>query len=391
MAFLINRNPPARAQCLHALSQFAIKKFPNEGSEFSMSDIKYNPEVGEINIFQFCRLLKTDADLGIQYCPYKTNPLSRSGCGLTNGVLEDSTKSKEVSNTVNAMHSLGLFHRNQRRIRITELGRKFAKSQVNSDQYISIFRESLLKNGLMIGLLGQLYIKQLKLFRTDEIYVGYPNTNQESIVVKGERIIISSGSERDSNTRTKSCLLAWGITANFFAPSKYSDDSFLRKNDYVNSTSRQEHSYTILDFPKYIFVKKFVTNKPLDYKNLTKNTGALRENNQEKVREITLSVEHKIQNRRLAIILALNSAYQKGATLDLDELILELKKYPDYFVIDNSSFENIMEDEVKIGFVVGLPFSFTDDGKLKPLTSVDISELTLNAPSKLVDLIKSIV
>ena len=61
----------------------------------------------------------------------------------------------------------------------------------------------------MVGLLGQIQLNQSQSFKTDELYIGYPNTGQEKVNFLGENIIISCGSEKDSNTRTKSCLLAW--------------------------------------------------------------------------------------------------------------------------------------------------------------------------------------
>ena len=118
MAYLINRNPPARAHCLYALCKLACEKFPNLDASFRMTDLKYDHN--STNIHQFCSILKTDEDLGISFCRYKENPLSLSGCGLTNGVKEDSTKSK-VSNTVNALHALGFFYRSGNTIQITEL------------------------------------------------------------------------------------------------------------------------------------------------------------------------------------------------------------------------------------------------------------------------------
>ncbi|MDC1357726.1 hypothetical protein N8310_09085, partial [Pseudomonadota bacterium] len=277
MAYLINRNPPARAQCLHAMCQFVSKKLNK--NNFSMNEIKFNSD--EINIHEFCTLLKKDEDLGIKYCPYKSNPLSKSGCGLTNGVSEDTTKSKEVSNTVNAMHSIGLFERRNKQTRITELGITFSKTKIYSQEYFSTFREGVLKSGLMIGLLGQLYLMKSKKFQTNNLNIGYPNNSQEVIEHDNERVLISSGSEKDSNTRTKSCLLSWGIISNFFLPEKLVNRSINDINEYIISSNRNEKNFEISNFPYFIFKKIFFSEKPLDYKNLTKNTGALRENNQE--------------------------------------------------------------------------------------------------------------
>ncbi|PQJ32401.1 hypothetical protein BST92_10900 [Nonlabens arenilitoris] len=91
--------------------------------------------------------------------------------------------------------------------------------------------------------------------------------------------------------------------------------------NYTLAKKRNLRKYKITNFPDYLFNGNHIVTKPLDYNNLTKNTGALRENNQAKIRELTLKVEPKIKNRRYAIIYALNKAYLEKTTLDFDTLI----------------------------------------------------------------------
>lgn len=352
-----------------------------------MVDLKYDQN--STNIHQFCSILKKDEDLGIAFCRYKENPLSLSGCSLTNGIEEDSTKSKEISNTINALHALGFFKRTGNTIQITPLGREFANSTENSEEFYNIFREGVLNCGLMIGLLGQLHLTQKNCFKTDELFIGYPNTGQEKIRLADENIIVSCGSEKDSNTRTKSCLLAWGITAGFFTPTKLNSKSQNELNDYTLSKSRGLKDYTYLEFPYEIFQNKFLTAKPLDYNNLTKNTGALRENNQEKIRSATLSLEPKIKNRRLAILLTLHKCYLKNKHLNLQKLIKYLLFFEDLFVVDIDSFENIMYEEINIGFVAGIPFEIDQDEQLRPMTGLDLSELLVGAPDNVISVIEN--
>ena len=104
MSRLINRKAASRIDCLHSLMQLLNEEFPAE-SNFSMNDAKYDSS--KKNIFGFCPLLLTHEGLGFSYCPYKQNPLDKSACGLTNSVDLDSTKQKEVSNTLNALEGLG--------------------------------------------------------------------------------------------------------------------------------------------------------------------------------------------------------------------------------------------------------------------------------------------
>ena len=355
-----------------------------------MKELKFDPE--KLNIHQFCSNLVENETMNLKYCPYKENPLDPAGCSLTNGVDADTTKSKEISNTVNSLHSLGFFLREDNNIRLTDLGIKFAKNSILKNNYDDTLREAILHNGSMIGLLGQIYLNKTNNFSTDQIFVGYPNTGNEYFNFNGERISISSGSEKDSNTRTKSCLLAWGISASFFHPIDFEAATFEKKQSYVMSSIRNKRKYILnnSNFPSYIFENTFYTKKPLDYHNLTKNTGALRENNQEKVREITLKLEPKIKNRRLAILHALQNSYKTKQNLNLSKLISSMRNYPDMFVINPDSFEEIMYEEIYIGFVAGIPFKVVNE-KLKPLCGINLNELNINAPLNVIKIIDRII
>lgn len=388
MAYLINRNPPGRIECLHNLCKFISSKY-NIGEQFNMKDIKYNPQ--ENNILNHCNLLKSNSFLNIKYCPYKDNPLNTSGCSLTNGVNDDTTKSKEISNTVNALDSLGFLYRRKRNIEITHQGLLFAKTEYNSIEMLQIIRKAVSGYGMFIGFLAQIKLLGKNSFDTNEITLGYPNSN-EKILYEGNSIIISSGSESDSNTRTKSCLLAWGISCGFFIPENLDNDSYDADTIYQEVTrnytlakKRNLRKYKIKNFPDYLFNGNHIVTKPLDYNNLTKNTGALRENNQAKIRELTLKVEPKIKNRRYAIIYALNKAYLEKTTLDFDSLIDFLNNYPDLFIVNQESFDDVMYSELNIAFMVGTPFSIGIDNELKPLVGVDMSEVNLGAPADLIN------
>ena len=388
MAYLINRNPPGRIECLHNLCEFISSKY-NIGEQFNMKDIKYNPQ--ENNILNNCNLLKSNSLLNIKYCPYKDNPLNTSGCSLTNGVNDDTTKSKEISNTVNALDSLGFLYRRKRNIEITHQGLLFAKTEYNSIEMLQIIRKAVSGYGMFIGFLAQIKLLGKNSFDTNEITLGYPNSN-EKILYEGNSIIISGGSESDSNTRTKSCLLAWGISCGFFIPENLDNDSYDADTIYQEVTrnytlakKRNLRKYKIKNFPDYLFNGNHIVTKPLDYNNLTKNTGALRENNQAKIRELTLTVEPKIKNRRYAIIYALNKAYLEKTTLDFDTLIDFLNNYPDLFIVNQESFDDVMYSELNIAFMVGTPFSIGIDNELKPLVGVAMSEVNLGAPDVLIN------
>ena len=73
-------------------------------------------------------------------------------------------------------------------------------------------------------------------------------------------ISISSGSEKDSNTRTKSCLLAWGISASFFHPIDLEAATFEKKQSYVMSSIRNKKKYILNLLNNYKVVKKWVND-----------------------------------------------------------------------------------------------------------------------------------
>lgn len=390
MAFLINRNPPARIQCLHALCKLIDSKY-EVGVPFRMNDIKYDPDA--LNIHSFCEILIENSSIGIKYCRYKENPFNLSGCSLTNGISEDSTKSKEISNTINSLHALGFVERVGNNIFFTSKGSIFSKSKFDSIEMLVLIRESVLNYGLFVGMLFNISMLGKNEFDTTEISLGYPKAN-EQILYKGQMITISSGSEDDSITRTKSCLLAWATTAGFIYPLPIIkhidyDKPHVSSSEYILQTSRNHRKYKIVDIPKYIFDGSFITQKPLDYKNLTKNIGALRENNQQDIRELTLMLEPKIQNRRFAVLYLLNIAFIKQKTLDLNKLVDFMLENEELFVIEPANLYNTMCEEINIAFLSGIPFLITQNNELKPMTGINIQELNKNAPVELIKVLNT--
>ena len=323
MAYLLNRNPAARIECLHALIQLIYDKFGSYHS-FSMSGVKFKRK--SENIHKFCTLL-VDSPLGTKYCPYKQNPLDNAGCSLTNGVDEDSTKSKEVSNTINALHALGLVERIDRNIKITSSGIKFSKVQYGTAEMQELIKNAVLNYGPIIGVLKQICdIADPKtcIFDSNDIQVGFPNTS-ETVTFNNYEVALSSGSQKDSNTRTRSCLLAWLTTAGFIRPVdmpalQANEYAHIKYRDFLNRLHRGDRKYILVEEPLFENAE-FTTKKPLNYSNLTKLTAALRENNQAVVREATMKYEARINNRRFAILYFLNKAFQSDKLLLLDNII----------------------------------------------------------------------
>jgi len=388
MAYLINRNPAARFECLHALVKFINSKFGTD-EFFSLIDIKY--EKNEPNIHNYCSLLKKDIIIG-KYCPYKQSHPNDSGCSLTNGKKEDTTKSKEVSNTVNALHALGFVSRENDKVKLTNFGLKFAQTKYDTLEMKKIIITAVLKYGPVIGVLYQIFKNKCFEFAPKDIKVGYPVTN-EKIIFNDKNVTISSGSEKDSNTRTKSCILAWLTLAGFIRPKKLpvlkkGEFAHIAYRDFINQKQHSVGKYVIVRQPDFFNDNSFITGRPLDYINLTKLTAALREKNSAEEREATMLLEPKIQNRRFAIVYLLNKAFEQGKTLKLHFLIKLFNQYPKLFVVTKHLLEETVRKELEIANMAGIPFKIINSNEMKPLVGVNLKELTLNVPKDVIGLLE---
>lgn len=390
MAYLINRTPVARLRCLHTLTKLINYQFGKK--IFFMGDLLYSRN--RTNIHKFCDLIQKDPSLKIKYCPFLNNPLSRAGCYLTRGVQDDTTKKKEISNTVNALDGLGILVRLGRKLQLTPLGCNFANLKFESYKWLTLARQCLLKYGPAIGLLYQIHVLQRGSFKSSRLLVGYPDAG-ETVVKNGKRIKISSGSRKDSNTRTKSTLLAWAVTAGFLVPSSLRTKVRERKSQvdtesYILQPIRNTRFYVKKYFPRYIFSGDFVVDVPLDYCNLSKNIGALREHGQATSRIETLNFKNVILNRRFAIVYLLNKAFTKKRSLHFLKLVNLLKKEDSMFVINKIDFENVMKTDSFIAYIAGIPYERAKGDILKPVTGINSKILNLNAPKKIIDYLNDI-
>jgi hypothetical protein len=388
MAFLINRTAAARIECLHALAQLIVAKFGSYSKPFNLKDVKFDRD-GE-NIHSFCTLLRED-DIAGHYCRFKENPLDDAGCSITNGVLSDSTKSKEVSNTINAMHALGFVERDGRKIRITSFGYKFSVTKYDSEEMYHIIKKAVQNYGPIVGVLSwlQRHYNIGDKFNTNDIKVGYPEP-EEYVEYNGERVLLSTGSTQDTNTRTRSCILAWLTSAGFVKPANVrpSDSPYpqIAYRDYINKEHRMEQVYEIIDFPSVE-----TTEHPLNYDNLTKMNFCLRENGMMSVRDATRYYEEIIKNRRFAILYLLNMAYENNTTIAIDDMIKIMRTYPNLFVVSDYDLEYTINTEIEIAFMAGIPYVLRIIGgksRLQPIKRLNIKELIVGAPEILVNTLK---
>ena len=193
----------------------------------------------------------------------------------------------------------------------------------------------------------------------------------------------------------ESTLIAWAITAGYLWPSNEkipSDDS-----------NWQNEALVLLKNKKWTW-NKFIINKPdlfkssekikiqrtLTYKSMTKNTKALREKGQDRIRNATLHIESKLKNRRFALLYILALCANDNKKLNLKNLLKELLKYPDMFVINRHDFVRVMISELEqMSITSGIVFSKIEDN-LIPMVSCNLNYLKCDAPEDLVDLLNKI-
>ena len=389
MSYLINRNPSGRIICLHSLLTYLYSKFKTE--PFTLSDLKYDSQ-SKFNIHQNCPLLVKLPSISFKVCPYLENPLSNAKCYLTQSIQEDKQKSKSVSDAFNALEGMGFVKRVDKGGVITKSGIAFISEKFSSPNTLKRLQEGLLSYGPFVGLIHELSEKS-KIVNRSEIKLGYPVTN-EKVDVKGNKITLSTGSQQDTITRTRSVLFIWASTAGFLLPDGIKQPS----NDELWHVSMMPYieskKWTISKFhitiPKDLFSKKLFVRNPLSYNAMTKSTKALRERNQEEERTITLKYEPIITNRRFALIYGLAKKSEGNQRLNIRDYLAELKKYSDLFVVNSSDFERVMEIELDICGVCGIPYN-RDKFELTPLTLLDIKELSVGAPGSLIKILDQII
>lgn len=390
MAELVNRPAAGRIECLSYLVRNLYERF-GESMSFTLNDAKYSND--RPNVHAHCNLLKREENLDIRYCPYFTNPLSQAGCALTNSLVEDSQKQKAVSNTINALHGLGLIERGPSTSKLTSLGKRFASLGYQSLETSILISQAVSQYGPLVGMLGEIYVKGYTKFSTGDILVGYPNSGDE-IVVRGQTIKISVGSQDDSNVRTRSVLLAWAVAGGYIEPSNWgsrkSKAPHLEFREYFLKDKRTDKFYTVTSKINDFFSQKQVICRPLDYEHLIKDVNALREKGQEQIRKETKKLVDKIRNRRFAIIYLLNNSFSKNLDLDFGKVVQFLEAFPQFFVINEKTFRKILSQELRIAFAAGLPFTVKGT-KMHPLNGVNVEELSKGAPQDLLGILEKYV
>lgn len=393
MSALINRVPTGRIISLVAELKYLDWRFGK--AEFTLNEMKLDNslEKTQLDFFPLAVKHKTYGRYNGKFDPYLDNPLDKAGFHLTQSVERDSQKSKAVSECFSALEGLGWINRtNDNKGKLSEIGIRIASLKYDGADFYQILKSSLLGYGPLIGLLWDSSSSATRgVVKRSDILIGYPNTG-ETLTVNGNDVPLSTGSQDDSITRTRSALIAWAMTVGFLWPS----DLKVPQEDYPKEALKllKDKKWTWNNFTvnldsKLFSEKKIYVERPISYKWLTKSTKALRERGQGDIRGATMDVEDIIKNRRFALVYTLALASADDSCVNFNNLLTLLKQYPDHFVIDEDEFENVMNIEMEICTTVGIPY-IDKNGCMEPLTLCNLEVLSFGASQSLIDILDDI-
>lgn len=395
MALLLNRKYGSRLECLYYILTSCYKKFGTTNT-FALKDLKYD-ENDDKNVHQYCQQLQNI--LGRQCCPYLDNPLNLSKCYATQSVDSDSTKSKAVSDIGGSLEALGFIIRvDKRKYKVSAEGEKWVKSDFNTKEWEDIARKGVLSYGVIIGFLNK--IAELPDdFTYQGLYLSYPHTTETVLYTNPDGfssyIDISTDSQRDSNTRTMSRLIAWCVAVGLIEPKGITGtNSPLAHIKYQNFLNKQE--LTVRNFKKTALCKTLFDHKldvanPLSYTRLHKNAESMRENGGEDLRNATLENKPKILDRRYVFVYALNYYSKLNQSLNFEKLIRAMENHSASFFSAGNDASTIMESECEIGDIAGIPFIIENSTMFRAKTTINEKVLNEDAPAASIKLAKKIV
>ena len=383
MAYLINRNPSGRLLCLHGLLQYVNHHWgdgPYEIRNFKFDATK-SPDIHD---FSPC----ASFDYGFKSCVYLDNPASLAGCGLVNSLVEDSQKSKSASDVFNALDGLGFTSREGNKASITGLGRLFVDTSRDSPEWEKIARIGAQNYGPFAGLLFLASrLPQGTVWYRKQIQLGFAETGEE-VDFQGEVVTLSTGSQSDTMTRSRSSIISWGVATGFFIPEKPT-----RTPENLDAPAQVAHREYLMG-PKWgdgffnsdlVFQEDdSVVERPLSYHQLVKSIRSLRENGQAIQRQASLRWESVVKNRRLAIAHMLHQSAVLAKPLNFSAFVSELSLLPD-FVVNKSEMESTMISELGNAFVIGTPFTVVSEELLQGRRRVDLEVLNTGAEPQITE------
>ena len=395
MALLLNRKYGSRLECLYYILTSCYKKFGTTNT-FALKDLKYD-EADDKNVHQYCQQLQNI--LGRQCCPYLDNPLNLSKCYATQSVDSDSTKSKAVSDIGGSLEALGFITRvDKRKYKVSAEGEKWVTSDFNTKEWEDIARKGVLSYGVIIGFLNK--IAELPDdFTYQGLYLSYPHTSETVLYTNPDGVSsyidISTDSQRDSNTRTMSRLIAWCVAVGLIEPKGVTGTSsslaHIKYQDFLNKEELTVRNFKKTALCKTLFDHKLYVANPLSYTRLHKNAESMRENGGEDLRNATLENKPKILDRRYVFVYALNYYSKLNQPLDFEKLVRAMENHSNSFFSAGNDASTIMESECEIGDITGIPFTIENDTMFKAKTTINEKVLNEDAPAASIKLAKKIV
>lgn len=337
----------------------------------STSDVKVQAS-GHL-ITHVCSQLIVDNALGRTYCPFKTNPLDKGICYLTNSSESDTTKSKESSNSVNSLEALGFLEKSSDGMFVlSSTGRQFSSVSVGSREFTQLVRNGVTNYGPAFGFLAQLVNNKAMLSTPSRVILGYPPTI-ERVVVGGKSLLLPVGSKKDSNSRTRTTLLRWLVAGGCLVPlgSKATGrEPVIEYRSLLNSSTIPRAKFAVTDVGMAAVENCPKVRAPLDYENTLKKL-TLRELGQQEQRKALLRCADIVRNRRAAIALMMSNAAERGTSVSIDEILEAFKSNLDLFGIQGKVDRSVVESEVSVAFSVGVPFSRAKNGEMTPRATID--------------------
>lgn len=396
MSLLLNRKYGSRLECLHAIAKYLYYKYQSNSLSFSLNDIKFD-EFSEITVHNYCTLLSEQ--LGFKFCPFLDNPLNESKCYATQSLKSDSTKSKAVSDIGGSLEALGIIVRNNLgKYSFTRSGITWINLDFYSEEWTEKTTELVKSYGPIIGFLFDILLeKELKgEIILKNLYIGYPLT-QEYALNNSQLVKLDHGTEKDTNTRTRTRLTSWSLATGLLKEvgSIITNIPQIQNREILNSDRFNLSKLEITPKLLELFETKFYVENPLSYERLNKAVASRRENGMDIIRQETLRLNKKILDRRFAICFVLNEMSKKDRMINWNEFLYNLELKKEHFVDPYSynNFTNIIASEMSIAKLVGIPFKvklYNNETYIIPLTIINENILSLNVDQNIINISKEI-
>jgi hypothetical protein len=385
MASLINRVPTGRIISLHSELKYLNWRFGDQ--EFSLTQMKLDPnlEKTQLDFFPLAVSHEVYGRYNGKYDPYLVNPLDPGGFHLTQSVERDTQKSKSVSECATALVGLGWITKtSEGKFQLTSLGVTIAGLDYESTRFYDLFKSSVMNYGPFVGCLFDAFSKASNSeIKKSDVVIGYPNTGESVIDADGARVVLSVGSQKDSLTRTRSALFAWGMTAGFLWPTGKTRPVSNFPSEALKLLKLKSWSWSkySIEFDRSLF-EDLNIERTLDYSSMTKSTKALRERGQESVRSSTMVAETIVKNRRFAIIYTLAFAKSQDSEVSFSKMLESMQNRASQFFVEPANARHILQKDLAIAISGGVIFEQNGD-RIIPITKTDLSKLLSSAPEDL--------